>query len=79
MGVHIKEIYGGNNSRKGAILLDNVSGWVFGPVFDDYDMAQEFLEFIEVDPRMLSDTQLEHKHRDFIKMLNEREHSSGKT
>lgn len=57
MGVRILNGDGRGDSR-GAVLYDSVSGWAFGPLFDDVDDAEAFLSTLTDDARALTDTEL---------------------
>jgi hypothetical protein len=53
-------------SAGAAVLTCSSTGWAFGPVIRDDedgvpapDLAQEFLDWIGVDPRLLTDADLE--------------------
>ena len=63
MGVRILE-------GDGACLYCSTSMWAFGPVFEDRDQAQAFLEFLgAVDARTLGDHELELKYGEFLATL----------
>jgi hypothetical protein len=63
MGVRIMQ---GDQPYDGAVLYCSTSMWAFGPVFEDEDKAQEFLDWLEVDPRKLDQSQLQSKYHDFL-------------
>jgi hypothetical protein len=48
-----------------ACLYCSTSMWAFGPLFEDRDEAELFLEWLGVDPRGLTDRELEFKYSDF--------------
>ena len=66
MGVRILEGTGEGDSR-GAVLYCSVTDWAFGPLFEDGDQAQEFLDWLVYDPRSLSDAEMEAKYSEFLK------------
>lgn len=41
-----------------AILYDSVSGWAFGPLFDDFEQADHFANWLPVDARAYTDIRL---------------------
>jgi hypothetical protein len=49
--------------------------WAFGPVFDDYDDAEAFLEWWKAkggqDLRLLTDAELEHEHFEWRKQKDQ--------
>ena len=50
-----------------AVLYCSTSMWAFGPVFHEgYDEAQAFLDWLGVDPRGLSESELQEKYREFL-------------
>ena len=53
MGVRILESTEGE-----AVLYCSTSDWAFGPVFPDAEQAEAFLEFIDKDPRSMTDKEL---------------------
>jgi hypothetical protein len=63
MGVRILQ---GDKSHDGAVLYCSVSMWAFGPVFEDEDEAQQFLNWLDVDPRKLSEPELHVKYLEFL-------------
>jgi hypothetical protein len=54
-----------------AVLYCSTTMWAFGPVFDDYDDAEAFLEWWKAkggqDLRLLTDAELEHEHFEWRK------------
>lgn len=55
------------DEREGAVLYDSVSGWAFGPIFPGgEDDAQEFLDWLKVDARGLSEYDLKTAHHDWL-------------
>ena len=44
----------------------STSMWAFGPVFEDEFQADDFLQWIEGDPRSYSDALLESKYVEFL-------------
>jgi hypothetical protein len=65
MGVRILQ---GDQASDGAILYCSVSMWAFGPVFEDHDKAQAFLDWLgSVDPRSLTEKELEDKYSVFLR------------
>jgi hypothetical protein len=69
MGVRIISNQSGDYGEKGAVIFDSVSGWAFGPVFDDYDAAQAFLDWLPDDARRYAGADLQRKHGDWLKTL----------
>lgn len=71
MGVRILS----DNSKDydSACLYDSVTGWAFGPLFEDYDKAQAFLDWLDCDARVLTDKALKAKHIEFLRHLEELE------
>ena len=65
MGVRILEGNGEGDSR-GAVLYCSVTDWAFGPVFEDGEQAQAFLDWLVYDPRSLSDSLMEAKYSEFL-------------
>lgn len=63
MGVRIMT---GANESDGAVLYCSTSMWAFGPIFEDAESAQAFLEWLGTDPRLLTDSQLERKHSEWM-------------
>lgn len=63
MGVRILE---GREVFDGACLYCSTSMWAFGPIFEDAIVAQEFLDWLDVDPRLLNDKQLEGEYVEFL-------------
>lgn len=61
MGVRILE-----SDKDGAVLYCSVSMWAFGPVFEDGDKAQAFLDWLETDARRLSDSELASRHSEWM-------------
>lgn len=50
-----------------AVMLDSVSGWVFGPTFEDAEALEDFLAFVSreangKDPRAMDDPELQRLH-----------------
>jgi hypothetical protein len=73
MGVRIIQADGEGDSQ-GACLYCSTSMWAFGPIFEDRDQAEAFLQYLgHVDPRTLSDGDLETKYADFLVSLEEQE------
>lgn len=65
MGVRIMT---GDQPYDGAILYCSTSMWAFGPVFEDVETAQDFVLWLApVDPRALSDSDLEKRYGDFMR------------
>jgi len=60
MGVRIL-----SSDEDGAVIYDSVSMTAFGPVFEDQDEADEFLTWLHVDARSLSDAALRDKVAEF--------------
>lgn len=64
MGVRIIQ---GEDPWDGAVLYCSTSMWAFGPVFENKDAAMLFLDWLGlVDPRTLSDNELELKHIEWL-------------
>jgi hypothetical protein len=72
MGVRILS---GDKPWDGAVLYCSVSMWAFGPVFENEDQAQEFLNWLApVDARSInSDRELENKYVEFLNREKEDE------
>jgi len=49
-----------------AVLYCSTTMWAFGPVFASFEDAQDFLEFIHVDARSLTDEELSAKYSDYL-------------
>ena len=45
----------------------STSMWAFGPIMYSYEKAEEFLEWLKIDPRRFTDKELESKYYDFRK------------
>lgn len=73
MGVRI---LGGED---GACLYDSVTMWAFGPIFEDHEQAESFLQWLPagIDARTYSDKDLEAKHADFMQHLEDEEDEDG--
>lgn len=70
MGVRILQ---GDGTYDGAVLYCSTTMWAFGPVFEDREQAQAFLDWLDpTDPRRLSDAELEAKYGDFLVYKDER-------
>ena len=41
-----------------AVMVDSVSGWAFGPVFDSPEEVEEFIDWLPDDPRTYKDDDL---------------------
>lgn len=63
MGVRILQ----GDDYDGACLYCSVSMWAFGPIFENHDQAQEFLDWLSTDPRSLNDSELRHRYHMFLK------------
>jgi hypothetical protein len=50
----------------GAVIYCSTSMRAFGPVFQDHDEAQKFLEWLPSDARLLTQNELSHKYSDFL-------------
>lgn len=70
MGVRIIE---GNKDYDGAVLYCSTSMWAFGPVFENGDAAQEFLDWLKEDPRRLSQRELEMEYHDWLDECQEQQ------
>lgn len=66
MGVRILEGGGGRGDNNGACLYCSVTMWAFGPIFEDHDQAQEFLDWLGTDPRGYNDVELRHRYHMFL-------------
>ena len=65
MGVRILEGDTGGGYRN-AVLYCSTTDWAFGPLFEDADEAQAFLDWLGVtDPRTLADNELATKVSQF--------------
>lgn len=60
MGVRILE------TENNAVLYCSTSMWAFGPLFEDADEAQAFLDWLGADPRLLADGHLAEKYSEFL-------------
>jgi hypothetical protein len=67
MGVRIIE----DKDTDMAVLYCSTSLWAFGPIFAGRDEAQEFLDWLESDPRRLSDRELDAKCGEFFRWKSE--------
>ena len=56
----------------GAVFYCSTSDWAFGPLMNDYDEAESFLKWLKIDPRTLSENELEKKYVDFQTERSER-------
>ena len=73
MGVRILE----DHTSGDAVLYCSTSMWAFGPIFENHDEAQGFLDWLRpVDPRTLSDKDLEAYVSTFRGLPNEVRHDS---
>ena len=63
MGVRILE------GEHNAVLYCSTSMWAFGPLFEDAAEAQIFLDWLMVDPRGLTDGELEAKYSEFLAIV----------
>ena len=70
MGVRILEGNGEGDSR-GAVLYCSVTDWAFGPLFEDGEQAQAFLDWLADDPRIFSERELEAKYNEFLRHCEE--------
>jgi hypothetical protein len=63
--------YDGGPSNQSTVLVDSVTGFAFGPVFDSPDDAEEFVEHVRTkdgrDPRTVPDGELERLHVEWVK------------
>lgn len=57
MGVHILE----NSEDSYKCMYCSTSMWAFGPIFYEDEDIEEFLKWLVIDPRTLSDNELESK------------------
>lgn len=50
-----------SEDRRGAVMYDAASGWVFGPLFPTAEEVQAFLAYLgeDKDPRLMDDEELE--------------------
>ena len=70
MGVRIIQADGIGDST-GAVFYCSTTGWAFGPVMEDREEAEKFLEFLSpVDPRTLKDNELSERYAEFHKQTN---------
>ena len=70
MGVRIIE---GREPWDGACLYCSTAMWAFGPIFENGEQAQAFLDWLgTIDPRLLRDDELTNKYSDFLTYLEER-------
>ncbi len=68
MGVRIWEGTLDGGRREAAGLYCSTTDWAFGPLFDDYEEADAFLEYLPCDPRSIKDSDLEDHFGAFKKM-----------
>ena len=67
MGVHILV----NKEDGYQCLYCSVTMWAFGPIFYENEDAEEFLDWLKpVDPRSLTDKELENKVYEWRKIIN---------
>ena len=71
MGVRIME---GNREgdSQGACLYCSTTTWAFGPICEDADQEEAFCDWLAVDPRSFSDSELTAKYSDFLVYLEEK-------
>jgi len=53
-----------------SVLYCSTSMWAFGPVFGADDDPNDFLEWLEDDPRRLKDSELESKFYEWLNEVN---------
>jgi hypothetical protein len=46
------------SNNDGAVMYDSVNHWAFGPVFWTYEHADDFIKWVKVDPRTLTEKEL---------------------
>ncbi|MFA5724516.1 MAG: hypothetical protein WC979_09755 [Candidatus Pacearchaeota archaeon] len=63
MGVHILH----DKETNYCCLYCSTSMWAFGNIMYSYEEAESFLEWLGIDPRKLTDKELETKYYDFRK------------
>ena len=73
MGCHILE----DKEYGKAVFYCSTVEWAFGPGMPDYDTAEEFQEWLDKDPRMYTDKELESKWYDFRKEQDKEEEESS--
>lgn len=59
-----------------AVFYCSTTDWAFGPVMPDQDTANKFLKWLVIDPRSLTDPDLESKWYDFLNLTPEQKHQS---
>lgn len=64
MGVHILH----NQEDDYCCFYCSVTMWAFGPIMYSQDEAQEFLDYLEKDPRNYKDKELENLYYEFIQV-----------
>ena len=67
MGCRIME----DRESGNAVFYCSTSMWAFGPVMESPEEAERFLKWLVVDPRRLTDKDLEQKYCDFRKYAEE--------
>lgn len=75
MGVRIIQADGEGDSQ-GAVLYCSTTMWAFGPVFEDADEAEKFLDWLVTDPRSLSDGEMETKYGEFLRAQEQKAEES---
>ena len=50
----------------GAVLYCSTTNWAFGPIFEDYEKADAFIEHCDKDPRKYSKEELKECHQQWI-------------
>lgn len=67
MGCRILQGDGSTIDSVGAVLYCSTAGWAFGPVFDDREQAERFIEWLAPrDPRSVDRRVLEVSYRRFL-------------
>lgn len=75
VGVRILEGNHSHHDRGRAVLYCSTAGVAFGPLFEDGEEAEAFLQFLgpDVDPRLLSPKELRDRYTEFCRQVESRE------
>ena len=72
MGVRILHQSGDGMTRlEHACFYCSSTNWAFGPVFDSYEEAEGFSEWLKIDPRTLSEPELEGRYMQYLREAEE--------
>jgi len=65
--------FAGWSDHKCAVLYDTVTDWAFGPIFENSDIADAFLDYLLENnlgsPRSMRDTDLKNHYHEFLKLM----------